>query len=67
MSNVEVVTEDGSPHGPRSFVLWNPPLSAPPPPAGQEAGEQLPARLPQMSHTEGRTRAGSVRRALRCS
>ena len=61
--NVEVVTEDGSPHGPKSFVLWNPPLSAPPPPPGQEAEAQQPPRLPQMSHTEGRTRAGSVRRA----
>lgn len=26
VSDVVLVDEDGSPHGPRRFVLWNPPL-----------------------------------------
>ena len=30
MSDVRVISDDGSPHGPKSFVLWNPPLSHPP-------------------------------------
>jgi len=60
-----VVDEDGSPHGPKTFVLWNPPLSA-----GQKAagGPQAPLaaaargpdgrfNLKRLSHTEGRVRA----------
>ncbi|KAK2075786.1 hypothetical protein QBZ16_001527 [Prototheca wickerhamii] len=27
-ARLHVVTEDGSPHGPKTFVLWNPPLAA---------------------------------------
>jgi len=27
--DVQVVSEDGSPHGPKCFVLWNPPLTDP--------------------------------------
>ncbi|BDA42593.1 probable ATP-dependent helicase hrq1 [Coccomyxa sp. Obi] len=57
--NVHVVSEDGSPHGPKSFVMWNPPLSMPPPRPGQEQ-----ERLPRMSHTEGRTRQGNKRKQL---
>eukprot|EP00873_Tetraselmis_striata_P034434 jgi/Tetstr1/454698/TSEL_041584.t1 len=29
VAEVAVIKEDGSPQGPKSFVLWNPPLSAP--------------------------------------
>ena len=46
--HVETVGEDGSPHGPKCFVLWNPPLTMPAL-AGGVAGN--------MSHTEGRVRA----------
>lgn len=53
---MHVVSEDGSPHGPKSFVMWNPPLSIPSPKPGQEQ-----ERKPRMSHTEGRTRQGNKR------
>jgi ATP-dependent helicase YprA (DUF1998 family) len=68
---VVVVDEDGSPHGPKTFVLWNPPLSA-----GQKAagGPQAPLaaaargldgrfNLKRLSHTEGRVRARMNKRA----
>ena len=62
VADVAVVTEDGSPHGPKSFLLWNPPLSNSPSAHREAAADALaPPRLPQMSHTEGRTRAGSVK------
>ena len=54
--SVHVVSEDGSPHGHKSFIMWNPPLSIPPPKPGQEKERQ-----PRMSHTEGRTRQGNKR------
>ena len=61
VAEVAVVTEDGSPHGPKSFLMWNPPLSSGPAPQVAAADGLAPPRLPQMSHTEGRTRAGSVK------
>ena len=39
--------EDGSPHGPKCFVLWNPPLTMPALAAGVRGNQ---------SHTEGRVR-----------
>lgn len=44
MSSVGV---DGSPHGPKCFVLWNPPLTMPALAAGAKGNQ---------SHTEGRVR-----------
>ena len=29
VADVEVVSDDGSPHGPKTFVLWNPSLLVP--------------------------------------
>lgn len=64
MPEVTVVTEDGSPHGPKTFVLWNPPLTQ-----GRKARGAMTALaaaagstpalfdLRHMSHTEGRVRA----------
>ena len=49
VEQVEVISEDGSPHGPKCFVLWNPPLTV-----SQQAlnkGSQM-----KMSRTEGRAR-----------
>ena len=49
VEQVEVISEDGSPHGPKCFVLWNPPLTV-----SQKAlnkGSQM-----KMSRTEGRAR-----------
>ena len=46
---MEVISEDGSPHGPKCFVLWNPPLTV-----SQKAlnkGSQM-----KMSRMEGRAR-----------
>jgi hypothetical protein len=54
---VHVVSQDGSPHGPKSFVLWNPPLTMPP----QQPGGSGEERPPRISHTEGRLRSGSKR------
>jgi hypothetical protein len=52
-----VVSEDGSPHGPKSFVLWNPPFAAPD--RKGSGGKGL-----NMSHTEGRKRGGVKRFSL---
>ena len=49
VEQVEVISEDGSPHGPKCFVLWNPPLTV-----SQQAlnkGSRM-----KMSRTEGRAR-----------
>ena len=49
VEQVEVISEDGSPHGPKCFVLWNPPLTV-----SQKAlnkGSQM-----KMSRMEGRAR-----------
>ena len=54
VDHVHVVSEDGSPHGPKSFVLWNPPFAAPA--ARGSGGKGL-----NMSHTEGRKRGGAKR------
>lgn len=43
-----VVTEDGSPHGPKTFVMWNPPL--------RQGGP-----LGALSRTEERARGGERR------
>lgn len=51
---MHVVSEDGSPHGPKSFVLWNPPFVAPD--RKGSGGKGL-----NMSHTEGRKRGGAKR------
>ncbi|KAK9816796.1 hypothetical protein WJX72_005198 [[Myrmecia] bisecta] len=47
---VRVVSEDGSPHGPKCFVLWNPPLTA-----GQEALNSKGGKG-MLSNTEMRAR-----------
>lgn len=54
VDHVHVVSEDGSPHGPKSFVLWNPPFAAPD--RKGSGGKGL-----SMSHTEGRKRGGAKR------
>lgn len=46
-----VISQDGSPHGPQRFVLWNPPLTAP-------NRALAVANGVQMSRTEGRARKG---------
>ena len=46
---------DGSPHGPRCFVLWNPPLTQPKAKAGS---------LGNLSHTDGRMMARISKCAL---
>ena len=52
---MHVVSEDGSPHGPKSFVLWNPPFAAP---------DRKSTTSLNMSHTEGRKRGGAKRCGL---
>ena len=54
VDHVHVVSEDGSPHGPKNFVLWNPPFAAPD--RKGSGGKGL-----NMSHTEGRKRGGAKR------
>ena len=56
VDNVHVVSEDGSPHGPKSFVLWNPPFATP---------DRKSTTGLNMSHTEGRKRGGAKRCGLR--
>ena len=56
VENVHVVSEDGSPHGPKSFVLWNPPFATP---------DRKSTTGLNMSHTEGRKRGGAKRCGLR--
>lgn len=62
---VHVVSDDGSPHGPRLFALWNPPLTV-----GKAGGAPLPAGAAKppprpgfLSHTESRVRSLELRRA----
>ncbi|KAK9795209.1 hypothetical protein WJX73_000198 [Symbiochloris irregularis] len=50
---VRCIAEDGSPHGPKTFVLWNPPLTKP-------NGGDSQANL---SHTENRLRTRITKRA----
>ena len=52
---VEVVSEDGSPHGPKTFVLWNPPLLQPGRRGSGKASNPLEG-LHSMSRTEARVR-----------
>lgn len=57
VSDVEVVSQDGSPHGPKTFVLWNPPLLKPGRGGGGSGGGGNPlAGMPLMSRTEARAR-----------
>ena len=51
VQDVNVVSDDGSPHGRKTFVLWNPPLTA----------SQL-AKANSMSRTEGRARNKGISR-----
>ena len=51
VQDVHVVSDDGSPHGRKTFVLWNPPLTA----------SQL-AKANSMSRTEGRARNKGISR-----
>ncbi|KAK9819572.1 hypothetical protein WJX81_002582 [Elliptochloris bilobata] len=65
---VTVVSEDGSPHGPKTFVLWNPPLTMGQSPKGALAPLAAVTsdgrfNLKHMSHTEGRVRARMNKRA----
>lgn len=53
VDDVHVITDDGSPHAPRIFAMWNPPLSAP----NATPGAAGPNGRVEFSHTEGRKRA----------
>lgn len=55
VSDVKVVSQDGSPHSPKTFVLWNPPLLKPGRGGGGSGGNLL-AGMPLMSRTEARAR-----------
>ena len=47
--NMELVDDDGSPRGPKRFVLWNPPMYTPSgdaPPAAAQAGDSGERRSP---------------------
>lgn len=63
-----VIDDDGSPHGPKTFVMWNPPLLKPPgrgkgkkggrgsnPGSGNDRENPLKG-MPLMSRTESRAR-----------
>ena len=67
-----MVSEDGSPHGPKTFVLWNPPLTM----GKSLKGVLSPLsavtaegkfNLKHMSHTEGRVRARMNKCAPPCA
>lgn len=49
VQDVRVVSDDGSPHGPKCFVLWNPPLTV-----SQKALDK--GSRAKLSRTEGRAR-----------
>lgn len=49
VEDVQVVSDDGSPHGPKCFVLWNPPLTV-----SQKALDK--GSQAKLSRTEGRAR-----------
>lgn len=54
-----VVEQDGSPHGPSKFVLWNPPLS-------QQGGMMYDGedgRFKHMTRTEAKFKAGQSKYA----
>lgn len=53
VSDVLVVSEDGSPHGPKCFVLWNPPLTHP-----GKKGAQRRSGVPSAPGTAGGITAG---------
>lgn len=65
---MSVVSEDGSPHGPKTFVLWNPPLLQPNRRSRSGSGAALDGGgvggvrgnplqgVPLMSRTEARAR-----------
>lgn len=52
------MTEDGSPHGPQRFVLWNPPLT-------RQAEASARSGNLHLSRTEGRARGGRGRSRCR--
>ena len=66
VDEVMVVSEDGSPHGPKTFVLWNPPLTMPPKPPGAAHGDDAEPptgpNLRHMSRTEARVSGKLLRR-----
>ena len=45
MDDVTVISDDGSPHGPKCFVLWNPPLMNPAKKAGKRRSTALTTGL----------------------
>eukprot|EP00884_Botryococcus_braunii_P004307 jgi/Botrbrau1/13878/Bobra.0056s0110.1 len=54
LEEVKLVSQDGSPHGPQRFVLWNPPLT-------RQAEASARSGNMHLSRTEGRARGGKGR------
>lgn len=56
VEEVTLIDQDGSPHGPQRYVLWNPPLTHFN--EALKAANQGDSAGGQMSRTEGRARKG---------
>lgn len=59
INHVDVVIADGSPHGPKKFVLWNPPLNCSKP-LGKTSSENLSKRGKQERDRHYRREANQV-------
>jgi ATP-dependent helicase YprA (DUF1998 family) len=61
VQDVVVIDQDGSPHGPRRFVMWNPPQLVPWVAASEQAG-MFGGPPGELSRTEGRARGHKEKR-----